>query len=350
MHSNSDDFEDIDNEYLDALDLWTPPARARVARKPKSTRSGLIKQLTEMESVMRPSSAPDGHNLTVAQATNSHTLTEDHRARSAFQPTFGGLSTSKNHVSNHEREWIFTYLGGFYEEQLITDVLRRVKSGKEATVYCCVADPRTGMDLLAGKIYHERMFRSLKNDSLYREGRAQLDDEGNQVRGGRIKRALEKNTDFGQKIRHGSWLNNEFEVMQRLHAAGADVPKPFTHGENAILMEFIGDIEGPAPALVNVRLKREEARPLFERLMWNIDLMFGNGLVHGDLSAHNILYWDGKATIIDFPQAVVPFVNPHAYELLVRDVKRVCEYFARYGIVSDPDMLTKEIWDRYVPS
>jgi RIO kinase 1 len=84
--------------------------------------------------------------------------------------------------------------------------------------------------------------------------------------------------------------------------------------------------------------------------MWNIDLMFGNGLVHGDLSAHNILYWDGKATIIDFPQAVVPFVNPHAYEFLVRDVKRVCEYFSRYGIESDHDALTKEIWDRYVPS
>ena len=108
---------------------------------------------------------------------------EENRAKSSFNPTFGGLSTSKNHVSNHEREWIFTYLGGFYEEQLITDVLRRVKSGKEATVYCCVADPRTGTDLLAGKIYHERMFRSLKNDSLYREGRAQLDDEGNQVEG-----------------------------------------------------------------------------------------------------------------------------------------------------------------------
>ncbi len=349
MNIDSDHFEDTDNEYLDALDLWNPPARAKVARKPKTTRSGIIKQLTEIESISRttPQSLNNDH---AGRMGHENALTDENRAKNSFNPTFGGLSTAKNHVSNHEREWIFTYLGSFYEEQLITDVIRRVKSGKEATVYCCAADPRMGVDLLAGKVYHERMFRSLKNDSLYREGRAQVDDEGNQVRGNRVTRALEKNTAFGQKVRHGSWLNNEFAVMQRLHAAGADVPKPFAQSENAVLMEFVGGREGPAPALINVRLEKSEARQLFERLLWNIDLMFANNLVHGDLSAHNILYWEGVAKIIDFPQAVVPFVNPHAYNLLVRDIKRICEYFARYGISANPEVLTKDLWDKYVPS
>jgi len=32
----------------------------------------------------------------------------------------------------------------FYVENLIVDVLGNVKSGKEATVYCCQAHPSTG--------------------------------------------------------------------------------------------------------------------------------------------------------------------------------------------------------------
>jgi len=39
--------------------------------------------------------------------------------------------------------------GSFYEDWLITEVVRVVKSGKEATVYCCRAHPSQGTDLLA---------------------------------------------------------------------------------------------------------------------------------------------------------------------------------------------------------
>ena len=48
---------------------------------------------------------------------------------SAFNPTFSS--------SRYERVWILTYLGPFYDRRLISDVLRKVKGGKEATVYCC---------------------------------------------------------------------------------------------------------------------------------------------------------------------------------------------------------------------
>src|SRR5207248_1313723 len=102
--------------------------------------------------------------------------------------------------------------------------------------------------------------------------------------------------------------------------------------ENAILMAYLGEVNWPAPALIQVRLAPDAARPLFDRLLWNIELMLAEGCVHGDLSAHNILYWGEQAMIIDFPQAVDPLLNPHARALLLRDVERVCQYFARYGI------------------
>ena len=37
-------------------------------------------------------------------------------------------------------------LGGFYRDHVITDVLARVKGGKEANVYCCQAHP--GLSLI----------------------------------------------------------------------------------------------------------------------------------------------------------------------------------------------------------
>src|SRR5205085_7289278 len=83
-----------------------------------------------------------------------------------FNPTF--LS------SKHEREWILNYLGHFYDDKQISDVLSRVKSGKEATVYCCAAHPGTGLELIAAKVYRPRMFRQLRNDSRYRQGRSYL--------------------------------------------------------------------------------------------------------------------------------------------------------------------------------
>ena len=54
--------------------------------------------------------------------------------------TEGGFKPSF-HASRHEREWILTYLGPFYNDHVIIDVLRQVKGGKEATVYCCRATP-----------------------------------------------------------------------------------------------------------------------------------------------------------------------------------------------------------------
>src|SRR5437868_3836672 len=184
MKIRLDDFQKDNDIEIEALDLWNPPARARVPRKPKKTRSGLIKQQLERQSLELPDprSALHGPKSKPSREETFYSLVEENRAKSSFSPTFGGLTTSSNHVSNHEREWIFTYLGGFFEEYLITDVLRRVKSGKEATVYCCVADPRMGVGLLAGKVYHEQMFRSLRNDSLYRIGRTVLDAQGKRLR------------------------------------------------------------------------------------------------------------------------------------------------------------------------
>jgi RIO kinase 1 len=257
-----------------------------------------------------------------------------------FRPSFAG--------SKHEHQWIMEYLGPFYDDHLIADVLRQVKGGKEATVYCCRANPALGVDLIAAKVYRPRMFRQLRNDAVYRRGREMVDEEGKEARGRREKLAMEKKTKFGQTLRHTTWLTNEFQTLRRLHAAGADVPKPLASSDNAILMEYLGEVSYPAPALGQVRLEPHAARVLWQRLMDNVELMLAHDRVHADLSAYNVLYWNGDIKIIDMPQAVDPYVNPEAFALLGRDVDRLCQHFDRYGVNSNPGQITRELWERHI--
>jgi RIO kinase 1 len=109
-------------------------------------------------------------------------------------------------------------------------------------------------------------------------------------------------------------------------------------------MDYIGDPDMAAPTLNTIELDRDEAAPLFDRVLRNIDLMLANNRIHGDLSAFNILYWDGDITLIDFPQVVPPEGNPVAWRIFERDVTRICEYFATQGVRSDPKRLAVDLW------
>jgi RIO kinase 1 len=249
---------------------------------------------------------------------------------------------------HHERQWVTESIGPFYRDQIVTDVTRLVKGGKEANVYACTAHPATGMELIAAKLYRPRMLRHLKNDAVYKAGRLLRDEEGKQMKGRRVKTALRKKTNFGKQVDIQWWIGNEYRTQTVLHQAGANVPKPIAHQGNTILMEYIGDEYGPAPTLSEVRLPQEEAGPLFQLVMDNVALMLDNHLIHGDLSSYNILYWDGLIYLIDFPQMVEARHNPHAYELLERDITRVCEYFSCLGVESDPVALARGLWDPYM--
>ena len=251
--------------------------------------------------------------------------------------------------SRFERGWLLSSLNGFYEEGLITDVLAQVKGGKEASVYRCQAHPATGMEYLAAKVYRPRMLRNLRNDKLYRQGRETLTDGGRVVRKNdqRSMKAITRKTRFGLRVRHISWLMYEFITLRTLHQAGAAVPRPLAAGANAILMEYCGDAHRAAPTLQEVDLASDEAPVLFAEAMRNVELMLSHDLIHGDLSAYNILYWEGAIALIDFPQVINVYVNRQAREILTRDVTRTCEYFSRQGVACDPAAIAGDLWSRY---
>jgi RIO kinase 1 len=188
------------------------------------------------------------------------------------------------------------------------------------------------------------MLRNLKNDQFYRQGRTDLDENGHPIDDPGMLKARHKRSVYGEQIRHQSWLAYEFQTLKTLYAAGADVPQPFEMAENAILMGYIGDESSAAPTLNTVRLEAGEIRPLYERILHNVEVMLANGLVHGDLSAYNILYWEGQITLIDFPQVISPASHPSAFQIFSRDIAHVCEYFARQGLRSDPARLAANLW------
>lgn len=248
------------------------------------------------------------------------------------------------HASLHDKEWLLDSVNEFYEQKWFDDILSVVKGGKEASVYLCKAPPNMEKDLLAAKIYRPRRFRNLKKDHLYREGREQFDAQGKVILDDRAHHAMQKKSSFGLSLLHSSWVGHEFHTMQILHTAGADIPRPYVSSNNAIMMDYIGDEHEAAPTLNSINLTVSEARELFQRVIHNIELMLNNNRVHADLSAYNILYWDGGITLIDFPQAINPEENHNAWRIFQRDVLRVCEYFSAQGVACDARALAVKMW------
>ena len=247
-------------------------------------------------------------------------------------------------AARFEEAWLLDSLIEIAQNKWISDVLRKVKAGKEASVYLCRSGVAVDTPLVAAKIYRPRSLRNLKNDQQYRTGRIDLDADGTALWKEADINAVVKRTSYGEEVRHQSWIAYEFKTLEILYKAGADVPKPYAMEKNAILMNFIGDLSTAAPALTSISLELDEATQLYERVIRNIDLMLTHGRIHGDLSAYNILYWNGDITLIDFPQVVLPESNPASWNIFLRDVTRICQYFSGQGVQCDAHKLASDLW------
>ena len=141
-------------------------------------------------------------------------------------------------------------LAAFVESTMLDEVLGVVKSGKEATVYCCRAGERLGGGLVAAKVYRARIVRQFANASTYNAGRLRSRGMRDGMRSREI-RAMQNKSRLGQELSFGKWVADEWETLQLLHRNGVSVPEPLTLSERIILMEFIGDEDAPAPLLAD---------------------------------------------------------------------------------------------------
>lgn len=213
----------------------------------------------------------------------------------------------------------------------VDELLWELKSGKEATVYV-VSGPR---GLLAAKLYIDSRVRSFKNDRVYREGRFIGDD--------RIQKAIDQRSRAGITAQQALWIAEEYRQLQALHSAGVPVPAPVWMAGSVVLMEFVGDESGAAPRLSEAHLGRSEAEEALRQCVCNLGLILRSGRVHGDYSTFNVLWWQERAVVIDFPQVVEVHANPMAQRILERDVEGLCRSFGHFGLRPDPAAVLREV-------
>jgi RIO kinase 1 len=222
------------------------------------------------------------------------------------------------------------------DDGVIDEVIRPLKSGKEAAVYVV----RSGDDIRCAKVYKDMAQRSFQARVQYQEGR--------KVRGSRQMRAIGKATRFGRKEQETAWKNTEVDALYQLVAADVRVPQPHGYFNGVLVMELVTDSAGhSAPRLGEVELEAEVARDYFRFLIRQVVRMLCIGLIHGDLSEYNVLVAPEGPVIIDLPQAVSAAGNNNARAMLLRDVNNIRASLARFA----PELLAlhygEEMWALY---
>ena len=222
------------------------------------------------------------------------------------------------------------------EDGIIDEVIRPLKSGKEAAVYLVAS----GAIVRCAKVYKNANNRGFHKLAEYQEGR--------KARGSRDARAMGKRSRHGRKEQEAAWKNAEVDALYRLDAAGVRVPKPYGFFNGVLLMEVITDEHGDAaPRLNDVQATPEQAREWQNFLMSQVVIMLCAGLIHGDLSEYNVLLDANGPVIIDLPQAVDAASNNNAFAMLQRDVNNITAYCGRYA----PELLETEyayeIWQLF---
>ncbi|GGK10794.1 PA4780 family RIO1-like protein kinase [Luteimonas terricola] len=219
------------------------------------------------------------------------------------------------------------------DDGVIDEVMRPLKSGKEAAVYVV----RSGEDVRCAKVYKDMAQRSFQQRVQYQEGR--------KVRGSREARAIGKATRYGRRQQEAEWKNTEVEALYKLRDAGVRVPEPHGYFHGVLVMELVVDADGhSAPRLAEVELSPEQARGFHRVLVRQVVRMLCAGLIHGDLSEYNVLVAPDGPVVIDFPQVVSAAGNNAARMMLLRDVNNLTASLGAWA----PDLLDtwygEEMW------
>ncbi len=222
------------------------------------------------------------------------------------------------------------------DDGIVDAVVRRLKSGKEASIFIVAC----GNEIRCAKVYKEAEHRGFHKLAQYQEGR--------KTRNSRDARAMGRKGRHGRKVQETEWKNAEVDALYRLANAGVRVPRPHMVYEGVLLMELVQDEEGnPAPRLNEVTLTAEQALRFHGFMISQIVRMLCVGLIHGDLSEYNVLMDVNGPVIIDLPQAVDAAGNNNAFRMLARDINNMRETFGKTA----PELLTSEyaheIWQRY---
>jgi len=229
-------------------------------------------------------------------------------------------------------DWVVTSRGAVDTE------LGILKTGKEADVFLLERadphDPDNGV-VMAAKRYRSNEHRTFHRAAAYTEGRS--------TKRSRDERALKRKSTWGKVVAAGEWAVSEWDALKRFWEIGLPVPYPVQIDGTEILMEWITVDGETAPRLAQTRPDPRLLASYFDQLREALALMVQHGVVHGDLSAYNILAAGERLVIIDLPQIVDLAGNTSGLDFLMRDCANVCGWFRSRGLAVDEHVLFGEL-------
>lgn len=229
-------------------------------------------------------------------------------------------------------DWVVTSQGAVDTE------LGVLKTGKEADAFLVDRtdphDPGQSVVMVA-KRYRTTDHRTFHRSAAYTEGRS--------MKRSRDERAIKRKSTFGREVANTEWAAAEWSALVRCWELGAPVPYPVQIDGTEILMEWIRVDGETAPRLAQARPGPDLLASWFEQLRDALATMARAGLVHGDLSAYNILAAGERLVIIDLPQMVDLVGNPQGFDYLLRDVTNVCRWFRSRGLEVDEQEVFGEL-------
>lgn len=210
--------------------------------------------------------------------------------------------------------------------KLATDVQGTISAGKEATVFLAFWRDFP----LALKVYR-------------------LHSTPHKIHGKRKKMGGGK-VGFSKDVM-SHWASREFWILDRAFRAGVNVPTPAKQIDNMFTARFLGENGTPAPLLKEIDI--EHPQRLFETIIEQVFSLYRAFIIHGDLSAFNILFFQKEPWIIDFPQAIdfASRMGRHRVLkegrlILRRDITNIVKFFNRFGISADAEALCEECMEQ----
>ena len=257
---------------------------------------------------------------------------ERYRPKRDRRPT--GRTRARSHRdANVEDSTTDPGLAFLMEQGTVGEIVAEIKSGKEADVL--LARGKNGP--VALKAYRDRSAGGARPDPRFLEGR--------QMPRGRLRKVLDRGARMGLDADLALWVLHEATTLWRLHGGGVPVPQPLVgpaayeiaSAGRFLPMAFVGEDDGtPAPRLAEVAMDPSACRAAWAQIEQLVERLLRLGIVHGDLSAWNLLWHDGRVVLIDVPQAVDVTKAGHAHEIFERDVENLVSSVSTWNLDLDP--------------
>ena len=193
-----------------------------------------------------------------------------------------------------------------------------VSLGKEANIFTA----RRGTELVCVKIYRlescdfKKMYDYIRQDVRFQD----LKHQKRQV--------------------IFAWTQREYRNLMKMREAGISAPTPIAFLNHVLVMEFIG--EGDVPAQKLKDFLPENSVHFFSLVLKEMQQLWKQQMVHGDLSHYNILNHNEKPIFIDFSHSTTK-QSPIYTELWQRDIKTIAQFFAKQRVTIDAAQLQRQI-------